>query len=140
MPLGNYSGAFSAGGGTVVHADITLQQSQTPYSGFGFGPSIIIQGREPIYPSGFSVSGNIALKNSVCGVTKASVQPKEGYLFGNYLVVEFDTDTTYKTGVALAFSIDPASGNLTLVPGDFIQEYNGSCSILYVAGNLTRQP
>jgi hypothetical protein len=37
----------------------------------------------------------------------------------NYLVVEFDTNTTYKTGASLAFRIDPASGALTLVPGDF---------------------
>ena len=96
--------------------------------------------RELIYPSGFSVTGTISLTYSVCGVTSASIQPKEGFLTGNYLVVEFDTNTTYKTGATLAFSIDAASGALTLVPGDFIKEYNGNCFIPYVAGNLARQP
>jgi hypothetical protein len=138
--LGNYQGTLTAGNGTQVDASISLQQSATPYAGSStFGPSIITQGREYIYPSGFAVNGSITLKNSACGVTSASIQPKEGFLFGNYLVVEFDTNTTYKTGTALAFSIDPTSGGLTLVPGDFIQEYNGSCYMPYVAGNLIRQ-
>jgi len=53
-------------------------------------------------------------------------------------VDEFDTNATYKTGVALAFSIDPLSGALTLVPGAFIEEYNVNCFIPYVAGTLTR--
>jgi hypothetical protein len=138
--LGNYSGTLAASNGDQVDASVALQQSTTPYNrSSGPGPSIIIQGKESIYASGFTVNGSISLKNSACGVTSASIQPREGYLFGNYLVVEFDTNTTYKTGVALAFSIDPASGALTLVPNEYIEEYNGNCSVPYVAGKLTRQ-
>jgi hypothetical protein len=138
-PLGNYSGTLTANDGIQVDATVAIEQSATPYSGPASGPSIITQGRVYIYPGGFSVSGSITLTNSVCGVTSASIQPNEGYLFGNYLVVEFDTNTTYKTGASLAFRIDPASGALILVPGDFIQEYNGNCFVPYVAGNLARQ-
>jgi hypothetical protein len=137
--LGNYSGTLMASNGIQVDASVAIQQSATPYAGPQSGPSIITQGREYIYPGGFSVTGTITLTNSVCGVTTASIQPKEGYLFGNYLVVEFDTNTTYKTGASLAFRIDPVSGALILVPGDLIQEYNGSCSMPYVAGNLARR-
>jgi hypothetical protein len=138
--LGSYSGTLTASNGTQVQAAITLEQSTTPYApSSGPGPSIITQGREYMYASGFAVNGAIALKNSACGVTSASIQPREGYLFGNYLVVEFDTDTTYKTGASLAFSIDPTSGALTLVPGIFIQEYHANCFVPYIAGNLTRQ-
>jgi hypothetical protein len=137
--LGNYAGTLTASNAIQVDASVAIQQSATPFAGPASLPSIITQGREYIYPGGFSVSGSITLTNSVCGVTSASIQPKEGYLFGNYLVVEFDTNTTYKTGASLAFRIDPASGALILVLGDFIQEYNGSCSMPYVAGNLARQ-
>jgi hypothetical protein len=138
--LGSYSGTLTASIGTQMQATITLEQSTTPYAASsGPGPSIITQGREYMYASGFAVNGAITLKNSACGVTSATIQPREGYLFGNYLVVEFDTDTTYKTGASLAFSIDPTSGALTLVPGIFIQEYNANCFVPYIAGNLTRQ-
>jgi hypothetical protein len=138
--LGSYSGTLTASNGTQVDAAITLEQSTIPYAGSSApAAAIITQGREYMYASGFAVNGAISLKNSVCGVTSASIQPREGYLLGNYLVVEFDTDTTYKTGASLAFSIDPTSGALTLVPGIFIQEYNANCFVPYIAGNLTRQ-
>lgn len=121
-PLGSYLGTLIADNGAQVDASMSLQQAPTPYTGSRFGPAIIVQGRSYIYPSGFAVNGSITLHNSVCGVTSASIQPKEGFLFGNYLVVEFDTDKTYTTGAAVAFSIDPSSGASTLVPGDLIQE------------------
>jgi hypothetical protein len=141
MPaLGSYSGTLTASSGAIVDADITLQQSPTPLPGASKpAPAIITQGREYVFVSGFTVTGSMTLTDSVCGVTSASIQPKEGYLFGNDLVVEFDTNTTYKTGASLAFRIDPTSGSLILVPGIFIQEYNQACSIPYIAGQLNRQ-
>lgn len=136
--LGNYSGTLAASNGDLVDATVSLQQSTTPYNrSSGPGPSIITQGNEYVYASGFAVNGSISLKNSACGVTSGTIQPKEAYLFGNYLVDEFDMNTTYKTGVGLAFSIDPASGSLTLVPNPTVEEYNGNCFIPYVAGKLT---
>jgi hypothetical protein len=138
--LGNYSGTLTASNGDLVDATVSLQQSTTPYNrSSGPGPSIITQGEEYVYASGFAVNGSISLKDSACGVTSGTIQPKEAYLFGNYLVDEFDTNTTYKTGVALAFSIDPASGALTLTPNPTVAEYNGNCFIPYVAGKLTPQ-
>lgn len=116
---------------------ITLQQAATPYVySTSSNPAFIVQGREIVRPGGFAVTGTMALTNSMCGATTASVQAKEGYIYGNYLPVEFDTDTSYKTGFAGVFKIDPSTKSLVLIYGF---EYKGSCSTSYGGETLPKQ-
>jgi hypothetical protein len=144
-PLGSYTGTLTAANGQTVQASIVLSQASSPYvyttaTPGVLSPEIIVGSREQIWQSGIPVTGTINLSNSVCGVTSATVQANHGFIFGNWLTVEFDTDTTDTNGVAAVFSVDPVSGNLTLVPGFLIQEYKGTCFIPYIAGSLSRQP
>lgn len=137
---GNYTGTLTAANGATVAASISLQQASLPYGATAAAaPAFIVQGHEQIWPGGFALSGTMTLTNSVCGVTTATIQAQEGYVYGNYLIAEFDTDATYKTGAALLFSVNSSTGSLTLIPGASVFEYNGTCGMRYSAGTLAKQ-
>lgn len=143
---GSYTGPVSDANGNVVQVNMTVEQDTAPVASVT-GPDIIAHGElGPFWVGGFPVTGTIQLSNSACGATHATIQANEGYVWGTYLQVEFDTSATRPyAGFGMFAFIDPSTGDLTVVgggdysaSGDNNGDATNVCFVAVVSGKLTR--
>jgi hypothetical protein len=139
----SYVGTLATTRGANVLVSLTMHQDTIPLPGMSLGtqPGIITHGNMVFLVGGFTVTGTMQLTPSVCGVTKAKIQPWNGYVWGTVLQIEFDTDSTYHHGATFDTYIDPTTGALDVVSGGvYALDAARFCTADFApGGTLTRQ-
>jgi hypothetical protein len=137
-----YSGTLT-NGATSVQVRLVTEQDTVPITGPWNNPqpAIILRGHTNFLVGGFFVTGTMQLTSPACGTITGIVQPEDGYVWGTVLQVEFDADTTYKSGAVFSTLIDPETGALTVVNASV---YNNdgtpqACYVFDLTGTLARE-
>ena len=139
-----YAGALTTSSGAAVQVQLTTHQDTLPVvGGWGnphtAGPAYILHGQTYFLVGGFFVTGTMQLPSPVCGVTTATIQPKEGYVWGTVLQIEFDSDTTYSQGGTFATFIDPSGHTLNVIGATIYNDKQAPFCQVDLSGTLTRQ-
>lgn len=138
----SYVGVLRTTEGANVRVSLTTQQDTVPLAGMSYAlPAIVTHGNTVFLVGGFAVTGTMQLSSSACGVTTGRIQPRNGYVWGTVLQIEFDTDSTYRKGATFDTYIDPTTGALSVVSGGiYAVDSTSFCSAHFVpGGTLTRQ-
>lgn len=139
----SYTGTLQTIGGASVLVSLTTHQDTMPLPGMSnpTEPAIVTHGNMVFLAGGFPVTGTMTLSSSVCGVTTGKIQPRNGYVWGTVLQIEFDTDTNAGKGAKFDTYIDPTTGALNVVSGGLYASDSATpCMADFVpGGTLIRQ-
>jgi hypothetical protein len=139
-----YTGALTNGDGASVQVSVTPQQDTVPLTGPWDPPpveSAYIMRQVVFFPiGGFFVAGTMQLAQPVCGMTTGTIPPKEGYVWGTVMQIEFETDDTNALSAVFSALVDPRTGNLNVVDATvYGRGPSGPCSVANLTGTLARQ-